>query len=892
MGKTGQWLWMFCLLGLVGTALKAQVLPTVQGKLQNEAGQALEAATVVLLDLPDSVVSVYSLTNAKGEYQLKAKRGDYLLKINYLGYQSISLPLALQRDTSLGTFALQALTDTLKVVEVTAEHIPVQMRGDTLSFNSAAFKVRSHDDAGKLLRQLPGLTIQEDGTILFNGRKVTEVLVDGKVFFGEDAQATLRTLSADAIQKIDITDTKVTSQGVEVEEDQKTINLRLKKEAKTGTAGNIGLGYGRIIPPTNTTPSLQNFGDNRYQADASLTYFTPNIRSAVYGRSNNVPPPNPFAMNQSVAEGVVRKHNVGTTFNWVPSTNTTWNNSYRWAQARTTLKQSSRELSSLPEQSFERLKEQEQVILPSRHNFISNFVHKLDEKHLFRIRLTASYGDNKSQFARLENSFEEALLQNSLTQNYQYQQQTYLLVPNVAFEKKFEKKGRQLIVNLGTKWSNQPSNTANEALTDLYDNNGSYSTTDTLLQEQERFQEEQSYNANLLWKEPFSKKDKLHLNFKAGWEQDKSAQTAFDLEGATRLINPLLTNTFQRYYNYQALLVSWRRRTKVYKLELTGGMRRSLLLGISATNNLRQELYLPTGKAQLDYNFAKGKKLIVAYNLYLMELSINQLQPFVDNADPLAVQLGNTNLQPTANHRITARLDWFEQSNFTNFYTKIMSLLVPNTIIQQQSIDDDLRLIYQPINSTLSSNLRLEVGYNRLFQNWDLVLDIRLEGNREQRPFVLNGIIQQQTRYGYGCTFKLGNKKKEVVDWGINTDLNGGLFSYNTNAQSLNNYLNQYYGGYFGVEFLKHWEAKTSFGLQLYAQSGGGEIPSIALWSFSIRSHFMKNDQLELELSAENLLNESTRLQRTQQAFFLTEYSTQNLGRYLLFTLRYKFRKN
>lgn len=891
MKRIGQWFWVIGLLVLVRTSLVAQILPTIEGTLQDETGQPLEAATVVLLALPDSVVQVYSLTNPKGAYQLKAPKGNYALQVSYLGYQSLSLPLLLQKDTSLGTLSLQPLTDTLKVVEVTAKHIPVQMRGDTLSFNSAAFKVRSHDDADKLLRQLPGLTIQEDGTILFNGQKVTEVLVDGKVFFGDDAQATLRTLSADAIKKIDITDTKINSKGVEVEGDEKTINLRLKKKAKTGTAGSIGLGYGHIVPPTNTTPSPENFGDNRYQADASLTYFTPNIRSAIYGRSSNIPAPNPFAMNQTVAAGIVRKHNVGATFNWVPSTNTTWNNSYRWAEARNTLKQNSRELSSLPEQSFERLKEQEQVIVPSRHNFNSNLMHKLDQNHLFRIRLMASYTDNKSQFNRLENSFEEALLQNSLTQNYQQQQEHYLLVPSVAFEKKFEKKGRQVIVNLGSKWSNQPRTNNNEALTDLYDNAGNYTRTDTLFQEQERFQEEQSYNANVLWKEPLSKKDELHITLKGGWEQDNSGQTTFDLEGNTRLINPLLTNKFQRSYNYQALLVSWRRKIKVYRLEVAGGVRRSLLLGVSATNSLRQEFYLPTGQAQFRYNIAKGKKLIFTYNLSLIELNISQLQPFVDNADPLAVQLGNTNLQPTANHRITARLDWFEQSNFSNFYTKLSSLIVPNTIIQQQYIDEDLRLTYQPINSTLSSNLRLQLGYNRLFQNLDLVLDISVSGNREQRPFVLNGNTQQQTRYDAGLTLKLGNKKKEVVDWGINTDLSGGLFSYNTTTQSLNEYLNQYYGGYFGVEFLKHWEAKTSFGLQVFAQSGGGEDPTIALWSVRIKRHFMENEQLELELSAENLLNESARLQRSQQAFFLTEYRTQNLGRYLMLSLRYKFRK-
>lgn len=886
---TKEWYWIALFWLMTIHSIQAQLLPSVQGAVQDSAGNALEAATVVLLSLPDSVVSVYSLTDAKGSFLLRTKKGNYALQVSYLGYESISIPMSLQKDTSVGVLVVKELTDTLQLVEVTAKHIPVQMRGDTLSFNSAAFKVRTHDDAEALLRQLPGLSIQEDGTILFNGQKVTEILVDGKVFFGDDAQATLRTLSADAIKKIDITDTKVSSKGVEPEDDQKTINLKLKEKAKTGTAGNVGLGYGPIVPLTNRPPTLENFGDHRYQADASWTYFTPNTRSAVYGRSRNLPIFSPFNQSQP-AIGITRKTDAGATFNWVPSTATTWNNSYRFGVSRTTIENSSQQTSILPEQSFERIQEQERVSLPMSHNFNTNFTHKLDQQHLFRIRLNASYQDNKSELFRQESSTEALLLQNQLQQQYNQQNQSYLLVPSVAFEKRFKKKDRQLIVNLGTKWSNSPSNSVNNALTDLYDNSGVYSSTDTLAQEQDRTNQEQNYNGGILWKEPLTKKDKLHLTFNVGVEVDQSSQTTFDLEGTTRLINANLSNDFQRYYNYQSALLSWRRKDKKYRLELTGGLRRSLLLGVSPTSNLRQELYLPMGQVKWKYKLAKGKKLLFTYNLYLVEMTLNQLQPFVDNADPLAIQLGNSNLRPTVNHRLRLNIDWFEQSNFTNFYTRISSLFIPNTILQQQTIDEELRLVSQPVNSTLSTNLNVAVGYNRLFQALDLVVDFSADGSRGQRPFLLNGATQQQINYNYGVQLKLSNKKKKVIDWRLNARLNGGLFFYDNNQVALNEYFNQYYDGYFGVEFLKAWEASTQLGVSIYTQSSGGTAPVVALWSLGLKRCFLENERLEIELRAENLLNESVRLVRTQQAFFLTEQQTRGLGRYIMLSFRYKFR--
>lgn len=885
-----QLLWVWLLLSMGLSPLKAQLMPAVHGVIQDNKGNALEAATVVLLVLPDSILGVYSLTNNKGNYSLRAKRGKYALQVSYLGYQSTSIVLDLHRDTSLGILKLKEITDTLQLIEVTTKHIPIQMRGDTLSFNTAAFNMRSHDDASKLLRQLPGLNIQEDGTILFNGQKVTEILVDGKVFFGEDAQATLRTLSADAIKKIDITDTQISSKGIEPKEDQKTINLRLKKKAKTGLVGKVGLGYGTIIPFTNTPPTPQAFGDHRYQANTSMTYFTPNIRSAIYGRSNNVQLLAPLAMSRIAALGITRKNSIGATFNLVPSTATTWNNSYRYVQSRTRIQQNSKEISVLPTQTFERARANTKVNIPSSHNFNSNFTHNFDKQHLVRIRLTASHQNNNNQSDRLEQTTQEQQLKNSFQQTYRQRQQVYQLVSNLAFEKRFEKKGRQLIINLGTKWSNRPSNADNNALTNLYDNNGNYTRTDTLLQERLRSSCQQHYGGSVLWKEPFSKKDKLYITFKGSIDRDQNSQVAYDRKDNRYAINTNLSNTFKRHYNYQSLLLSWRRKTKTYRLEVTGGLRRSHLYGKSNNSDLQQEMYLPTSQVQLRYTLAKGKKLTFSYNLYLIELTIGQLQPFVDNTDPLAIQLGSSDLRPTINHRLGIRLDWFEQRNFTNIYTKLRSLLVPNTILQSQTIDNDLKLIYQPVNSTLSSNVSAEVGYNRLFQALDLVLDMSVNVSREQRPFLLNKEKREQIKYNYNFLFKLNNKKKKIIDWSINTHLNGGLFTYDNKRGVLNNYFNQYYGGHIGFEFMKHWNVQTNLGLSWYAQSIE-EDPTTILWSLGIKRRFMKNEQLEIEVRAENLLNESLQLQRHQQVFVLREQYTQRLGRYVLLSIRYKFKK-
>jgi hypothetical protein len=274
-----------------------------------------------------------------------------------------------------------------------------------------------------------------------------------------------------------------------------------------------------------------------------------------------------------------------------------------------------------------------------------------------------------------------------------------------------------------------------------------------------------------------------------------------------------------------------------------------------------------------------------------VETTLSQLQPFVNNDDPLAIYQGNPDLRPAVNHRLTLFLDLFEQRTFSTFYLNIEGLLTTNTLLQQQQLDSDLRLISQPVNAGLSSDISIDLGYNRFFQVLDLVIDLTIAANRGQRPFLLNGTERQQYDYNYALTFNWKNKKKKVVDWALRMALNGGLLSYADQVQASSGYLNQYYGGHLRLNFLKRWEAQTTLGVNVYGQTAASNNPTVVLWSCSLKRRFLKNERLEVELSAENLLNETLRWQVSQQAFFRMEQRTQQLGRYVLLAVRYKFRR-
>src|SRR5690606_27406469 len=116
----------------------------------------------------------------------------FLIKISYIGYEDIFLPAALRGEPlPLGRLILKEQSVKLNEVDVTSTVLPVQQKGDTTQINAGAFKTNPDASAEDLVTKMPGITVQ-DGKVQAQGEDVRRVLVDGRDFFGDDANAVLK----------------------------------------------------------------------------------------------------------------------------------------------------------------------------------------------------------------------------------------------------------------------------------------------------------------------------------------------------------------------------------------------------------------------------------------------------------------------------------------------------------------------------------------------------------------------------------------------------------------------------------------------------------------------------------------------------------------------------
>src|SRR5215212_3984822 len=232
------------------TALFAQ--GTIRGKLIDTASKSpLALATVTVFKASDTVLITYRLSNPEGEFKVPGiplNVGCRVI-ISYSGYDAYRKEFTLTNDTplDLGTIGLGGSSKTLDEVLVIAERPPVTVKKDTIEFNASSFKTLPTSLVEDLLKKLPGVQIDADGSISANGRKVNRILVDGKSFFGDDPKMATRNLPANVIDKVQVTEDKDEANrntNGDLTNVGQVINLTLKKGVKKGWFGKMYAGAG------------------------------------------------------------------------------------------------------------------------------------------------------------------------------------------------------------------------------------------------------------------------------------------------------------------------------------------------------------------------------------------------------------------------------------------------------------------------------------------------------------------------------------------------------------------------------------------------------------------------------------------------------------------------
>jgi len=907
-------LYIFLLLSL--TAFSQNKSVTVEGAVADSSGIGLPSASVVLLQQKDSVMHAFGLSGPEGRFAVKrVAPGDYILQITYLGYQTYAQRVSVPADQpkfSLEKILLAPSNTLLNAVDITAQQAPISIRKDTIEYNAGAFQTQPGSVVEDLLRKLPGVEVQQDGTIKAQGETVQNVLVEGKEFFGNDPKIATKNLPADAVDKVQVFDKKsdmAEFTGIEDGRDQKTINLKLKADKKQGHFGNVSAGYGT---------------ENRYQGKFNLNRFSKKMQFSAIGAANNtneqafsfedyinvmgglsnfmtgggsgrvrieINEDSGIPLPGSTSRGFTDTQAGGLNLNYEFSQKTELNGNYFFNRIENDLDRLATRQNLLGFGNYDSRDQELRNSENMNHRLNLTLRHKIDSFQNIIARANFSYND-AALFSDLNSATFDAadVLQNNSRRLFDSDGNNLRGDASFTYRRRLGRKGRNFVADLTYRTGNDDRIARLTADNTFYRNGPD--STGYVRQRQQYGNDTENYGASLSYTEPLGKQQYLEL--RASRQQytnntEKNFYDLFEVPTPGETFNPLLSNRFRRGYRYDRAGLNYLRNRKYYNLTAGAALQNSVLDGTLAGSeeNLSRKFTRVLPALFFNYEPRIGRNFAVEYTTDLREPSLEQLQPVVDNSDPLNTYSGNPNLKPEYAHNLELRMMRFDQFTMTSFFATLGATYVDDRITNASTVDSLFRRHILPVNVAQDLTLNGYVNFGRPIRPIKSNLHINLGSTYNRGILFVNEVENNTDRWQHSIDFNLDNRKKEKIDVsaGVRLLLNSTKYSV---SEALNQqYLNQRYYADVTVFPGKKWAVSSGLDYSVYSAEAFGEQTSIPLWRASVTRYFLKNKRGQLKLAAYDLLNRNVAITRNSQFNYIEEERIVSLGRYVMLGFAY-----
>ena len=900
---------------------------TLKGKLVDSVSRKnLANATISLLDVKDSTLEQFTLSKESGSFEMKnISLGSYLLQISIKGFDAVFMKINFTKDQlerNLGNIYLEQQAKDLG--NVTVVQTPIIIKKDTIEYNAGSFKTKPNSDVEDLLKKMPGLQVDKDGSIKAQGEQVQRVLVDGKRFFGDDPKMATKNLPSDVIDKIQVFDAlsdQSAFSGFDDGNRTKTINIITKKDKRKGNFGKatVGLGSDGDQLMNDHNISLSNFnngrqltltgqGNNVNKQSFGIQDILGSLSSGGRGFSSGGGRGGGGIMNivQSLigggaSNGIINTWSGGLNYgNEVGKFNDKLNGSGFYNNQRTTREQNSytENLTSGKSDSSifsNQLQSSNTNNKNGRFNF--NLEKQLDSAGnnsiIFRPNINfqntsqsseTNTSSTKSKTINLSNSAASTRSENS----------GYSGTIDFTFRHRFKKKGRTFTTNINLGRNDNDGDGNNYSINEFFNNNVSF-RKDTIDQFYTTTNSTKNYGTTISYAEPVSKFTQIEFAYNRTYSQTESDKRTLAYADNAKdyiITVPNLTNSFRNTYKADRGTISYRLTKEKFNFTIGNGFQWGNLNSVNRTtgNKIVQDYVNLFPTVNFNYSFSKTENFRFNYSGRTSQPSVSQLQPVVDNSDPLNIRMGNPNL----NQRFTNNLRLFYNSfNILTqkiFFATINATFVANDIQNSITVLNNGVQISQPVNLSGTYNILGFVNYGFPLRKPKSNLNFGLNFNRNQSQGLVNGLSNYSRNTTLGQTISWSSNLKEKWDFNLTSSTTYNIASYTLQPEQNANYFSQM----ISTEITRYTKSGWIFSVDFdYTYNGGrtdGFNTSIPLLNASIAKQLFKDKAGEFKFYMFDLFSQNKSITRSVASNYIQDMQTRVLTNYFTFSFTYNLR--
>lgn len=254
---------------------------TVSGKITDEDGVAIPSASVTIEEPGKDAILAYGITNSKGEYKITFTTAEPNVDLKVKAFNQKPLTRQINNSDQNLNFKLDSEATEIKEVQLKTKMITA--RGDTISYDLKAFDSKNDRTLADVMRKIPGIEVNTDGTILYQGNAINKFYVNGKDLMEGGYGTINNSLPKDAVQKVEVLENHQPVKILQdkVPSDAAAINIKLKNSVTMTGRGEVGVGLDPLLWNIKLTPMF--FGQ---KSQWVVNYKTNNVGEQVENEGN------------------------------------------------------------------------------------------------------------------------------------------------------------------------------------------------------------------------------------------------------------------------------------------------------------------------------------------------------------------------------------------------------------------------------------------------------------------------------------------------------------------------------------------------------------------------------------------------------------------------------
>lgn len=854
----------------------------IKGIVVDEENKPLEFVSVAVLQPQDSLLVKYTSTNEKGAFEISnLKEASYILQVFLMTYQTNQRTIIIsEKDINLDTIHLQREVNALDEVVISAV-IPIKIKKDTVAFNTKAFKVKQDDNVGDLIKKLPGIEVEADGTVNAHGQVITKILVDGKEFFSSDPQIALQNLSADALESIEIIDESSDDarvSGVRDGEKHKVLNLVLKEGKKFGFFGKVGAGYG-----TN----------DRYSANLDVNSFTDKSQFAVFGNLNNINNSGASIFNRDGSKGTSKNGYlttgiIGSNYNYEIKEDFNFNVDYYYNYSENDQARQTNRTEFSNQGDFESEINDVSKNISNNHNLNFSLRDRSNKGAYLLVRGNFKNDDRTADGVNKTTYFDEAGAEDTSSDRINHSEDKRKNGNvTVSYRKKLDDNGRNF------RWNSRVS------FNDYFDQDYQISTNEYGLSIPEHYYKSTElatrdynnngvvYNFSFRYQEPIV--ENHYISFTSAVNnEDRTVDLIQD-----KIINEAPSDPYiydQDYFRqtYDNLL-GYNFSIEKFQVSIAGNYdikKQQLLVDNEVLVEKQYKTFLP--KASFSYRYKKGNYVRFLYNRSLKLSSFYQLSPVVNDFNPLRVSMGNPDLTPSKVDNINLRFYTHNFRSANSFFVNIKYIKTNNAIINWRYFGAN-RIRYSTFENYGSKyNASTNMNFSGKMSNPGIRYGLSYRGYVNDRTSKIGEEYNTATTKGSTFGVRFSNINKNIFDLMVGGNLSISNTSYSTDKETAKTVEQVYYAKY-DWDITNSFNFNSQFKYTLISDSNF-DSQAIPIWNMAVEYVFMNQKRGLLKLQVIDVLDKDVGVRITSTTDYYEETYSKNLGTYAMLSFTYSLK--